>query len=60
MPIYEFKCVKCKILIEKIQKHDDPNPLCQECNERLERVLSQNSFRLKGKGWYKDGYSKGE
>ena len=41
-------------------EHDDPNPLCQECNETLERVLSQNSFRLKGKGWYKDGYSKGE
>ena len=60
MPIYEFKCHECENLIELIQKIDDPAPLCEKCEITLTKVISKNSFRLKGRGWYKDGYSKGE
>jgi len=60
MPIYEFKCHECENLIELIQKVDDPPPLCEKCKITLTKVVSRNSFRLKGRGWYKDGYSKGE
>jgi len=60
MPIYEFKCDECENLIEIIQKIDDPAPLCEKCEKVFVKVVSKNSFRLKGRGWYKDGYSKGE
>jgi len=63
MPIYEYKCPKCKHETEELQKISDPNPDCEECEkERKEKVvmkrqISKTSFQLKGGGWAKDGYS---
>lgn len=59
MPIYEYLCEKCGTLTEKIQKFSDP-PLttCENCAGRLNKVLSQSSFVLKGSGWYLSDYSK--
>lgn len=64
MPIYEYYCEKCDCIAEKMQKVDDPPPKCptekgkrtKECG--LKRIISKNSFHLKGGGWYKDGYTK--
>lgn len=63
MPIYEYRCKKCRKIFERFQKiSDDPLKECPDCNGRVLRLISETSFSLKGDGWYKDGYSskKGE
>jgi putative FmdB family regulatory protein len=55
MPLYEYCCKKCEKQKEIMQKLKDDPPIC--CNKKMERILSLSSFRLKGSGWYKDGYS---
>ena len=60
MPIYEFVCEACGRLVEKIQKLSDPPPdACPECGGKMAKIMSRNSFQLKGGGWYKDLYSSG-
>ena len=58
MPIYEYKCNECDHVFEAIQKFsDDPLTECPECKGKVEKLISQSAFHLKGGGWYKDGYS---
>lgn len=58
MPIYEYKCKKCHKHFEKVQKITEaPISKCPSCNGKVEKLISQTSFSLKGGGWYKDGYS---
>jgi putative FmdB family regulatory protein len=58
MPIYEYKCSKCGHLIEVWQKFSDP-PLhtCDVCGGSVKKVISQNTFHLKGSGWYVTDYA---
>jgi len=59
MPIYTFRCLKCKAEIEELLKMDDPAPAaCPKCKAKksLERTMGLSSFQLKGGGWYEDGY----
>ena len=59
MPIYEYVCQKCGHHLEIIQKMSDkPLTRCPECRGRLEKVISQTSFQLKGSGWYVSDYGK--
>jgi len=60
VPIYEFRCTDCDTFTEVLQKYEDPPPKCEKCTQNLKKTVSITSFRLKGGGWYKDGYSKGE
>jgi putative FmdB family regulatory protein len=55
MPIYEYECAKCGKTIEVLQKVNGPAP---ECHGPMTRLISQNSFILKGTGWFKDSYQK--
>lgn len=58
MPIYEYRCAKCKKNFELLQKiSDEPRAACPKCGKKAKRLISQTSFLLKGGGWYKDGYS---
>ncbi|RLC33116.1 zinc ribbon domain-containing protein [Candidatus Woesebacteria bacterium] len=57
MPIYEYKCTNCERVQEKMAKVGDAAPPCWICNKETIKVVSQSSFSLKGRGWYKDGYS---
>jgi putative FmdB family regulatory protein len=59
MPLYEYECTKCGEIEEAIQKFSDP-PLttCPHCSGKLNKLISQSSFHLKGTGWYATGYSK--
>ena len=60
MPIYEFVCQECGRLEESFQKLDDPPPAeCPECGAagRMTKIMSRNSFQLKGGGWYSDLYA---
>jgi predicted nucleic acid-binding Zn ribbon protein len=36
---------------------DDPLTQCPECEGPVKKIMSRNSFQLKGGGWYADGYS---
>ena len=58
MPIYEFVCENCGRIVERLQKVSDPPPdHCPECGGKMAKIMSRNSFQLKGGGWYKDLYS---
>jgi putative FmdB family regulatory protein len=53
MPIYEYKCTKCKKEFEAIQKiTDEPLLKCSECSGKLKKLITNTSFVLKGEGWY--------
>jgi len=58
MPIYEYSCSKCGRITEAWQKFSDP-PLCEceQCGGPLKKLISQNSFHLKGSGWYVTDYA---
>jgi putative FmdB family regulatory protein len=58
MPVYEYKCEKCALVFEAIQKFSDaPLTECKSCGGPVEKQISQTAFSLKGSGWYQQGYS---
>ena len=60
MPIYEYTCESCGKTAEVLQKMSDPAPAaCPACGKEgtLSKIVSRNSFQLKGGGWYADLYS---
>ena len=58
MPIYEYVCQKCGHHLEIMQKMSDkPLAKCPECKGKLEKMISQTSFQLKGAGWYATDYT---
>ena len=58
MPIYEYECRKCHQITEALQKFSDPLlGDCPHCSGKLKKVMSLNSFHLKGNGWYVTDYA---
>jgi putative FmdB family regulatory protein len=58
MPIYEYKCPKCGTF-ELIQRITEPAlKKCPTCKGKVERLMSRNSFVLKGSGWYVTDYAR--
>ncbi|MDM8535800.1 zinc ribbon domain-containing protein [Desulfobacterales bacterium HSG17] len=58
MPIYEYECEQCGKLEEALQKISDaPLSICRYCSGSLHKLMSQNSFHLKGSGWYVTDYA---
>jgi putative FmdB family regulatory protein len=58
MPIYEYECTKCHNTQEVLQKFSDrPLTKCKHCSGKLQKLISQNSFHLKGSGWYVTDYA---
>ena len=61
MPIYEYHCTACDENFEISQKiADGPLSSCPTCNGKVEKLISQSSFVLKGSGWYKTDYAKNQ
>ena len=59
MPLYEYQCAECGGIEEAIQKFSDaPLTKCRHCSGKLNKLISQSSFHLKGTGWYVTDYSK--
>lgn len=58
MPIYEYRCAACGHELEALQKVSDaPLRKCPDCGkQKLERLMSAPSFRLKGSGWYETDF----
>lgn len=58
MPIYEYQCNQCGETTEVLQKFSDaPLESCSVCGGRVEKLMSMNSFQLKGSGWYVTDYA---
>ena len=59
MPIYEYGCAACGHQFEEWQKMSDkPVRVCPKCKaKKVEKLISQTSFKLKGGGWYSDLYA---
>ena len=58
MPIYAYRCQKCGSEEEHLQKlSDEPKRTCERCGGKLVKQMTAAAFRLKGGGWYKDGYA---
>lgn len=57
MPIYEYRCEHCGETLEELQKFSDqPLTTCPHCGGHLDKLMSLNSFSLKGTGWYVTDY----
>lgn len=57
MPIREYKCEKCDNYMEVIQGiNEKPLETCPKCGGKLDKLISNSSFILKGSGWYKTDY----
>ena len=61
MPTYEFRCKKCKHVVEVVRKYEEcrkvpeyPCPQCQSC--KWEKILSKGIMMHRGPKW---GGSKG-
>ena len=58
MPIYEYECTKCGNIEEALQKFSDkPLTRCAHCKGKLNKLVSQSTFHLKGSGWYVTDYA---
>jgi putative FmdB family regulatory protein len=58
MPIYEYKCPKCGTF-ETMQRITEPAlKRCPTCKSKVERMISNTSFVLKGSGWYATDYAR--
>ena len=59
VPIYEYQCAECNKVFEAFQKiNDGPLAECKFCKGKVEQIISQTSFQLKGGGWYVTDYAK--
>lgn len=59
MPIYEYRCTKCHDEFDAIQGFSDkPLRKCKKCGGKLEKLISECTFQLKGSGWYVTDYGK--
>ena len=58
MPLYEYECSKCGKIEEVLQSFSDkPLKKCRHCKGKLNKLISQSSFHLKGTGWYVTDYA---
>ncbi len=58
MPIYEYECTECGHSEEVLQKFSDPPVTeCSKCHGAMKKLMSMNSFHLKGSGWYVTDYT---
>lgn len=58
MPLYEFECEQCHHRFEKIQSVSAPDPKCEKCGGKVERLLHAPAVQFKGSGWYVTDYAK--
>lgn len=60
MPLYEYKCVKCGHLFEKIESHSaSTTKKCPKCGAKAPRQFAAPAIQFKGSGWYVTDYAKG-
>ena len=56
MPIWDFKCINCGSVEERLAKQDEI-VLCEECGSETKRLVGRpGGFILKGSGFYQTDY----
>ena len=58
MPIYEYQCDKCGVFEVTQRITESALKRCPTCKAKVERIISQTSFVLKGSGWYATDYAR--
>jgi len=59
MPLYEYKCDRCSVVFEVMQKFsDEPLSVHDNCGGSLEKLLSSPAIQFKGSGWYVTDYAR--
>jgi putative FmdB family regulatory protein len=59
LPLYEYRCLKCKRHTEKIENLNGPHlKKCPHCGGKVEPVISAPAIQFKGSGWYVTDYAK--
>jgi putative FmdB family regulatory protein len=58
VPLYEYKCLKCGRLTEKIENVKGPHlKKCPHCGGKVEVMISASAIQFKGSGWYVTDYA---
>jgi putative FmdB family regulatory protein len=58
VPLYEYKCLSCGQLSERIESVSGPHlKKCPHCRGKVERLLSPPAIQFKGSGWYVTDYA---
>lgn len=59
MPLYEYRCRRCGLSFEILQKiGDGPPQQCASCGGPVEKQVSPPAIQFKGNGWYVTDYAK--
>ena len=59
MPLYEYQCLDCGLVFEKLQKFSDPpETACPSCGGKVSQLLSAPAVQFKGTGWYVTDYAR--
>lgn len=55
MPIFDFECMKCGHVVEKIVSGEASPPACPKCEGPMKKLFSASGqdFRLYGEGFHK-------
>ena len=56
MPIFEYECPEGTVT-ERMNRRDTEEITCPVCGRKARRIISISTFKLKGGGWYADGYA---
>jgi len=60
MPLYEYKCLKCRNRFERIERASSQHDgVCPKCGGAAHRLLGAPALQFKGSGWYVNDYAKG-
>jgi len=58
VPLYEYKCRKCRRRTERIEKLSGPSlRKCPHCGAPVDRMQSAPAIQFKGSGWYATEYA---
>ena len=57
MPIYEYRCLKCDSITERlVQLSERMNQKCDKCLEIMSQLVSKPNVRFVGTGFYENDY----
>lgn len=61
MPLYEYKCQKCRNRFERIERASSQHDgVCPKCGGAAHRLLGAPALQFKGSGWYVNDYAQGK